>query len=578
MFSISGLADRVFSQLGEGPGLDERTLVLTALWFALINSGGYCLLPAPGMDMHWNFGATLGYALLLMMVRWGLVLKMGTHALLVMQFAQLASLSAYSGGINSPYIACLPLLPVSALLLLNIRWALVWLFIISAQNYLQYIAVNNTWIDGTVNTQTVAVPTVLLIKLNALIFMVLSLSLYDWTYRRKINKLASDNQELNRIESGLQQANTKIDALVACVADAIRAPIAMQLRLHPILMAELASESGHREAALQLKGETSKLLQAVDDVIDLASASLSRHEFTLTSFFLAQALQSASTAYMSNMLGGRLPVTLHLDPSVLVWVHADRDRLIKSIRRLLTYASQHADTGNIDVRFHFADTRVVIEVQFSLPTNRSVAMSSPLVSSATPSALPHGHDLGLAVCENLAAAAGGQFCVYLRGPNKLLLWLAWPLSPQPLAASPPTPGTVTRDTNRRFLVLEHVLPHQLEIQALLKKRWPQCHVGLAESASNALLQMEFSHYDMVLINLDLPQTDGIEATRRIRAHALPGIRSTPVVGLASKAQLSERHACLASGMQWMMFKPLVPEVFFAVISAHLAEGADVCVQ
>jgi CheY-like chemotaxis protein len=90
--------------------------------------------------------------------------------------------------------------------------------------------------------------------------------------------------------------------------------------------------------------------------------------------------------------------------------------------------------------------------------------------------------------------------------------------------------------------------------------------------------MEFSHYDMVLINLDLPQTDGIEATRRIRAHALPGIRSTPVVGLASKAQLSERHACLASGMQWMLFKPLVPEVFFAVISAHLAEGADVCLQ
>ena len=93
-----------------------------------------------------------------------------------------------------------------------------------------------------------------------------------------------------------------------------------------------------------------------------------------------------------------------------------------------------------------------------------------------------------------------------------------------------------------------------------------------ESASNALLQMEFSHYDMVLINISLPQTDGLQATQQIRAHAMPGIRSTPVVGLAAKSEASERQRCLSSGMQWVLFKPLESDVFFAAITAHLAEG------
>jgi CheY-like chemotaxis protein len=113
---------------------------------------------------------------------------------------------------------------------------------------------------------------------------------------------------------------------------------------------------------------------------------------------------------------------------------------------------------------------------------------------------------------------------------------------------------------------------------MLKKRWPQCHVGLAESAGNALLQMEFSHYDMVLINISLPQTDGLAATHQIRAHAMPEIRATPVVGLAAKSEASERHRCLASGMQWVLFKPLEPEVFFTAITAHLGKGSSSCVQ
>ena len=578
MSSLSRLADRLFIQLGNGPTLDEHTLVQAALWLAIANSGMYCLLSATGFDLHFNLGVTLVYGSLLLVVRWGGLLSLSTHALLVLEFAQLAILSAQSGGINSPYIACMPLLPITALLLLNMRWAVVWLSIISIQNYFQYLAIDQEWIDGVVDPQTVSVHTVLFVKLILLIFLLLALSLYDWTYRRKIHKLSNDNRELNRIEASLREVRREIDAFAVCIEREVRVPIAMQLQLSPILIAELANAPGHLEAAHQMRVEISELLETASDMGDLTNLALGRLEFTLSSFFFPDVLQLAVGVTKAGPRASRLPINMHLDPSAQVWVHGDQSQLTQVVTRLLACARQQADIGSIELSAHFADTRVIIEVQFSPQTAKRAVPSNPLTGSVAHFALPNKPTLGMAVCEKRAAAAGGHLCVYRRGPNKLLLWLEWPLRTQTIKASSPTPTIDAVRPSSRFLVVEHVLSSQLEIQAMLKKRWPQCHVGLAESAGNALLQMEFSHYDMVLINISLPQTDGLAATHQIRAHAMPEIRATPVVGLAAKSEASERHRCLASGMQWVLFKPLEPEVFFTAITAHLGKGSSSCVQ
>lgn len=571
VLSLSSLTERLFIRLGKGPTLDERTLLQTALWIAIANSVIYYLLPIAGLDTNWNLRAILGFGLLLVLARWAGAFSFGTHALLVLEFAQLASLSAHSGGINSPYIACMPLLPISALLLLNMRWALVWLAIISIQNYFQYLALSQNWIAGAVNPQTFSVNSVLIIKVSSLVFLVLALSLYDWTYRRKMYKLAIDNQELNSIEAALRQVQIDIDALATCIDRDIRAPIEIQRRLSPILIAELANSPGHLDAAQQMRAETSQLCQSVQDFGDFVSLERGHMDFALSFFYVPDVLLSAVAAIKAGPHATRCPVNVDLDPSIQIWAHAGRDRLMQIVTRLLLYAGQHADSGSIQVRAHFADTRVRVEVQFSPQDASIVSTPRAMVSNGPPEPTTH---LGLAVCLRLAAAAGGQFCFYRRGPTKHLLWLEWPLSVKGIAAFEPYQDTSLTATPpvRRFLVVEHILSTQLEIQALLKKRWPQCHVGLAESASNALLQLEFSHYDMVLINISLPQTDGLQATQQIRAHAMPGIRSTPVVGLATKSEASARQRCLSSGMQWVLFKPLESDVFFAAITAHLAGG------
>ena len=577
MFVLSSLTERLFIALGKGPTLDERTLVQAGLWFAIANAGIFTLLCAPGFDMHWIVGAMVGYGLLLMLVTWAGALRWSIHGLLLLQFAQIAALSAHSGGINSPFIACMPLLPITAMLLLNMRWALVWMLIISIHNYFQYLAVHRAWIDGAVNPQTVSLNTILFVKINSLFFLLLALSLYDWTYRRKIHKLTNDNQELNRIEADLQKASTDIGAFTDCITHQICTPVEMQLRLNPILAAELANIPGHSDVALQLRADTSTLLQSVNDVLDLANLEIRRHAFSLSSFFLPDALQCAADAVTHETLTGRLPVQIQLDSSAQVWVHGDKARLTQAVSRLLACANQQAEAGNIEVSARFTDTRVSIEVQFSPQNARTTAVPSHMISNAAQAVQHLSPDLGLTVCERLATEAGGQFCVYRRGPTRLLLWLEWPLSLQAMAVSPPPPDAITAPASKRFLVIEHVLSSQLEIQSLLKNRWPQCHVGLAESAHNALLQMEFSRYDMVLINLALPQTDGFEATRQIRTHALPAVRTTPVIGLASRAQLNERHRCLASEMQWVLFKPLEADTFFAAITAHLTKESSLCI-
>jgi two-component system sensor histidine kinase/response regulator len=92
-------------------------------------------------------------------------------------------------------------------------------------------------------------------------------------------------------------------------------------------------------------------------------------------------------------------------------------------------------------------------------------------------------------------------------------------------------------------------------------------VETACNGQQALDKLRDGAYDLVLMDLQMPRMDGLQATRALRGQ--PGYRVTPVVGLTASAMISERDECLAAGMDDVLTKPYEPEQLLAVVARWL---------
>jgi CheY-like chemotaxis protein len=123
----------------------------------------------------------------------------------------------------------------------------------------------------------------------------------------------------------------------------------------------------------------------------------------------------------------------------------------------------------------------------------------------------------------------------------------------------------------RILLVEDTPVNQRLGQALLGKRGYQ--VSLAADGLEALAAFDRELFDLILMDMQMPNMDGLEATRRIRDRELPGDRRIPIIALTANAMQSDRERCLAAGMDDFVAKPFRADEMFAVIEKYLAAVA-----
>lgn len=127
-------------------------------------------------------------------------------------------------------------------------------------------------------------------------------------------------------------------------------------------------------------------------------------------------------------------------------------------------------------------------------------------------------------------------------------------------------GTFGDQLSGRVLIVEDNTINQMLIAAYLDKFG--LAYAVATDARQALEALQNDSFDLVLMDVLMPQTDGLQATRHIRA--LPGgAAGVPVVGLTAKATPGERELCLAAGMNGHVAKPIQGRVLFSMLADYL---------
>ena len=387
---------------------------------------------------------------------------------------------------------------------------------------------------------------------------------------RDVSERHRQAQELHTAKDAAEAAANAKGEFLASMSHELRTPLNAIIGFSRLMVEEreMAVPTMHRYARLVQDASTT-LLSIVNDVLDVSKLEAGSLDLDPHPFSPRDLVESVATLLRGQAEAKGLALHIEADPSLPAALVGDDSRLRQVLLNLLSNAVKFTAKGMVWVfvgceREEHGIARVrfsVMDTGIGIPTDRRHRLFKRFSQVDNSTARQFGGTgLGLSICKSLVEVMGGSIVVdSVEGEGTTFSFL---LDLPVAEAIPTTPelavlqSAVIPSSGAHILLAEDVAMNQ-ELAVALLTKWGHT-VEVAPDGATAVAAVMRTRFDLVLMDVQMPVMDGIEATRRIRA--LGGSYATlAIVAMTANVMSRDIAICREAGLDDHIGKPFVPE-------------------